>query len=77
MVAAWVTKAPLTTSSVYPSGADLATNSFAMIDPAPVRFSGSTCCERPSPIFCAMIRPTTSTLPPGGKPTSSRTGFAG
>src|SRR3954469_13935880 len=48
-----------------------------MMPPAPVRFSGRTCWPRPSLIFAATMRPTTSTLPPGGKPMSSLSGFAG
>src|SRR4051794_27407313 len=48
-----------------------------MRPPAPVRFSGTTCWPRPSLIFAATMRPTTSTLPPGGKPISSFTGLTG
>ena len=44
---------------------------------APGRFSITTGWPRFSPSRGAMMRATTSVPPPGGKPTTMRTGFAG
>src|SRR5205807_313888 len=48
-----------------------------MLPPAPARFSTSTCCPRFSLIVLATIRATVSVPPPGSKPTTIVTGFAG
>src|SRR5260221_3994021 len=57
---------------VYPSGADLATYSFAMLVPAPGRFSTITCWGRSSESFDASTRALMSTPPPGVNPTMRR-----
>src|SRR6266571_5145038 len=71
-----ITTAGLLKRSVYPSGADLATYSFAMLVPAPGRFSTTTCWPRSSESFEASRRALMSTPPPGVKPTRSLTGIA-
>src|SRR5437588_6454715 len=48
-----------------------------MSPPAPARFSTSTCCPRFSPRVLATMRATVSVPPPGSKPTTIVTGFAG
>src|SRR4051812_43584126 len=63
--------------SVYPSGADLATASAAMLPPAPGRFSTTTGCPRARPSGSASDRATTSGWPPGAKGTTIRSGFVG
>src|SRR3990172_11268103 len=64
-------------SSVYPSGADLATISVPMIVPAPGRASSTIGWPHASVSFCATGRATTSTGPPGGYGITHRMGFAG
>src|SRR6267143_701797 len=64
-------------SSVYPSGADFATKSAAIAPSAPGRFSMKTGWPRACDSGGAMIRPTTSSAPPGGKGATTRTGLAG
>src|SRR5690242_18309160 len=63
--------------SVYPSGADFATASAAMLPPAPARFSTTTGAPSARPRGPAMARATTSGWPPGAKGTTSFTGWAG
>src|SRR5436853_5599174 len=65
------------TSSVYPSGAALATASPATTPLAPTRFSTTTGSPSVSLRRAAMRRPTRSGPPPGGTGTSKRTGFEG
>ncbi len=64
-------------SSVWPSGALLATSSAPMLPEAPVRFSTTTGWAQRSPSFCATRRAMMSVPPPGAKPTTMRTGRAG
>ena len=52
-------------SKVWPSGLDLATNSAPMLVPPPGRLSTMTCYPHDSESFCARVRPTKSTPPPG------------
>src|SRR5882762_9524480 len=66
-----------TRSSVWPSGIDLATASVPMIPPAPPWLSATTCLPRRSESWKAIIRPTTSLLPPGGNGMIIRTGLLG
>ena len=72
-----ITTAGLLKRSVYPSGADLATYSFAMLVPAPGRFSTITCWGRSSESFDASTRALMSTPPPGVNPTINRGGRLG
>ena len=72
-----ITTAGLLKSRVYPSGADLATYSFAMLVPAPGRFSTITCWGRSSESLDASTRALISTPPPGVKPTINRGGRLG
>jgi hypothetical protein len=51
-------------SSVWPSGAALATDSVPTVPPAPVRFSTTTFCLSRSCSFSATSRPIASTPPP-------------
>ena len=67
----------LPSSSVYPSGADLATNSEPMMAEAPARFSTTTGWPICSASRCASVLPMMSALPPGGNGTTSLIGFAG
>src|SRR4051812_46997163 len=62
---------------VYPSGAAFATSSVPMMPFAPPRLSTTTCAPSASAIPGATVRATISTTPPGGKPTTKRSGFAG
>ena len=64
-------------SSVYPSAAAPATISLAMTPSAPARLSGITGWPSPSLKGCMIMRASTSVPPPGAKPMTSRTGFAG
>src|SRR5688572_14628378 len=48
-----------------------------MMPSAPARFSTITGCPNDSDRRCAMIRPGTSTAPPGAKPMMMRTGLTG
>src|SRR5882724_4054018 len=48
-----------------------------MSPPAPERFSTTTCWPRSSPSAGAMMRAVVSVPPPGSKPTTVVTGFAG
>src|SRR5437016_2592829 len=64
-------------SSVYPSGAALATASPATTPLPPTRFSTTTGWPSVSLRRAAMRRPTRSGPPPGGIGTSKRTGFEG
>src|SRR5712691_13425728 len=72
-----MTTAGLLKSSVYPSGADLATYSFAILVPAPGRFSTIACWPRSSESLDASSRALMSTPPPGLNPTTSRSGRLG
>src|SRR2546425_8333421 len=72
-----ITTAGLLKSSVYPSGADLATYSFAMLVPAPGRFSTITCWGKNSESFDASTRALMATPPPGENPTMGRGGLDG
>src|SRR3989442_9589688 len=63
--------------SVYPSGFARAASSVPILPEAPLRLSITTGCERLSDKRGATRRATTSTLPPGGKATTRRTGLAG
>src|SRR4051794_37115570 len=62
----------LVTNSVLPSAGARATNSAAMLPDAPGRLSTTIGCPSASPSFFATLRATVSTLPPGGKGTTSR-----
>ena len=53
-------------SSVYPSGLALATALPPIVPPAPGRLSTTKVWPICSVNFCASIRPTTSSVPPGG-----------
>src|SRR5436190_22466884 len=64
-------------SSVYPSAGALATASVPMIPPAPPWLSTTTCLPRRSESWKAIMRPTTSLLPPGGNGMIMRTGLLG
>jgi hypothetical protein len=64
-------------SSVWPSGAALATSAVPMLPPAPARLSTTTVCFQISPSFCASRRATTSVLPPGAKGTTRVTLLVG
>src|SRR5258706_13930041 len=70
-------EAGLAMSTVYPSGADLATTSAAMDDPAPARFSITTGCPRARERYSLYARATVSAAPPGANPTTSLTGLFG
>src|SRR5207247_5763757 len=48
-----------------------------MVPPAPARFSTTTCWPRSSASAGAMMRAVVSVPPPGSKPTTVVTGFAG
>ncbi len=61
-------------SSVWPSGADLATMAAPMLPPAPERFSTTTGCLSATASRSARSRPITSVDPPGAKGTTSVTG---
>src|SRR5712671_3664325 len=64
-------------SSVYPSGADLATASLPIVPPAPPRLSTRICWPRAVDHDWATRRAVASTDSPAGKGTTSRIGFAG
>src|SRR5882672_11248314 len=65
-------------SSVWPSGVDRAAASVPMIPPAPLPWlSATTCLPRRSESWKAIMRPTTSLLPPGGKGMTRRSGLVG
>ena len=65
------------TSSVYPSGALLATMSAPMLPPAPPRLSMMNDWPSRSDSFCATMRPRMSVVPPAGKGTIVLTDFTG
>ncbi|MOA25659.1 hypothetical protein D3C78_1463990 [compost metagenome] len=67
----------LTASRVWPSGADLATNSVPIAPPAPVLFSTMTACPYFAPSFSATIRAVESTTPPAENGTMIRMGRLG
>jgi hypothetical protein len=60
-----------------PSGADLATEAAAISPLAPARFSTTTERFSRSPIPGATMRASRSFGPPGGKPTTRRSGRSG
>ena len=60
-----------------PSGADFATESAAMLPPAPGRFSTTTGWPRARESGSASARATMSGWPPGAKGTTSFTAWAG
>ena len=62
---------------LWPSGTARATTSAAMTPDAPGRFSTTTGWPSDSVSFCATMRARMSFAPPGGKPTSMRSGFDG
>src|SRR6266571_329281 len=62
---------------VWPSGAAFAAASVPMMPPAPPWLSATTCLPRRSASWKAIMRPTTSLLPPGGNGMMSRTGLLG
>jgi len=64
-------------SSVYPSGALLATSSAPMFPEAPGRLSTTTAWPQRSPSFWATRRAMMSVPPPGANPTTTRTGRDG
>jgi hypothetical protein len=61
-------------SSVWPSGVPLATNDVPIMPPAPGRFSTITFWPRRSESRGAIMRPTTSVLPPAAKGETSLIG---
>src|SRR2546422_6414377 len=65
------------TSSVWPSGMDLATASTPMTVAAPGLFSMMTACPRRGPRRSAIRRATVSVAPPGGNGTISLRGLLG
>ena len=65
------------TSSVWPSGGDLATMSVPITVLPPARLSTTTDCPHISFSFCASTRAMMSVLPPAANGTTSRTGLAG
>src|ERR1700693_1050749 len=65
------------TSSVCPSGGDLAVTSAAMVFEAPGRLSTTNGCLSDSPSLSPSIRATMSVPPPAGAPTSRCTGRVG
>jgi hypothetical protein len=56
---------------VYPSGAERATNSEAILPPAPGLFSTTTCCPHISDRRAPTMRPMPSMPPPGVNGTTS------
>src|SRR6218665_1394212 len=64
-------------TSLWPSGADLATLSTPRLPPAPGRLSTSTLQWFCSAIFCATVRAVMSEPLPGGNGTTRRIGLAG
>ena len=69
--------AGLAISRLYPSGADLATLSAAMEEPAPARFSITIGWPEAAAEAFAEARATVSAAPPGAKPTTRRMGLLG
>ena len=67
----------LVTSTVYPSGAALATASAPMTPPAPGRFSTTTGTRRFSDNPCDTLRAAKSAMPPGAKATITRMDLVG
>ena len=63
--------------SVYPSGGAFASAVVPMIVLAPARFSTTTGLPPVLVQFCAIVRPSTSTEPPGGKGTMMVIGWSG
>src|SRR4029077_4389062 len=63
--------------TVRPSGGDLAVRSAAVVLPAPGRFSTTNCWPSAPLHFAARMRASVSGLPPGARPTRTRTGFCG
>ena len=70
-------KVRLCISSVWPSGADLATASAPIAPPAPPRFSTTTGWPMLSLMRWATMRATTSVVPPAGKGTMIFSGLDG
>src|SRR5712671_3451290 len=64
-------------SSVYPSGADLATASLPIVPPAPPRLSTRICWPRAADHDWPTRRAVASTDSPAGKGTTRRIGFVG
>src|SRR5882672_6541718 len=64
-------------SSMWPSGFARATASVPMMPPAPPWLSTTTDLPRRSESWKAIMRPTTSLLPPGGKGMTRRSGLVG
>src|SRR2546427_3602539 len=64
-------------SSVYPSGAALATSSLERLPLEPGRFSTTTGCPSASPSLGETTRAIVSVAPPGGLGTSRRIGRLG
>src|SRR5258706_13535089 len=52
-------------TTVYPSGGDLATSSTPIMPPAPPRLSTTTCCPSCEDSLGAMMREVISVPPPG------------
>src|SRR6267143_149543 len=69
--------APESSTSVWPSGGDFASASFASSPAPPGRFSTTTGWPRRSESFCPRRRLTRSLPEPGGEPTRKRTGLTG
>src|SRR4029078_10601369 len=67
----------LAISTVYPSGALLATYSAAMLEPAPGRLSITIGCPRPRESGSPSVRATKSAAPAGANPTTSLIGRDG
>jgi hypothetical protein len=67
----------LVISSTVPLAGCLATYSAAITPPAPALFSTVTGTPHARASFCAITRAITSVPPPGGKPTTMRTGAVG
>src|SRR6218665_2366080 len=63
-------------TSVWPSGADLAALPRPRLPPAPGRLSTTTLQRFCSAIFCATVRAIMSVPPPGGNGTIRRIGFS-
>ena len=74
----WDTSVPgAPSSSVYPSGGDLATSVVPIRPPAPGRFSTITGCPRTCVSPGAMARAVMSMFPPGANGTTMRIGLDG
>ena len=64
-------------SSVYPSGAEVATTPAPRLPPAPARFSTTMLWPSVGDMLSERSRPTRSALPPGANGTISRIGRSG